>query len=136
MYWKVSFVFNLDDDANKQLFIWIHYRNFTTYHQMPHLLLLMKTVFWSHLPKPLLMLWKCCINKLKLIMLTLSFFFFRVRGGGGVKIFWPVQNNETVLTAINKLNNAKRVSSVSTFNFSPLYTKMPLINWNRQWKEL
>ena len=53
-------------------------------------------------------------SKRKLIILFLSFFSW-------VKTFWLAQNTEAKLTAINKLNNTTRASSVSTFDFSDLY---------------
>ena len=36
-----------------------------------------------------------------------------------------VENNEAVLTAINKLNNTKRASSVSTLTYLTTYAKVP-----------
>ena len=50
-------------------------------------------------------------------------------------IFWPAQNNESVLTAFKKLDNAIRASSVSAFDFSTLYTNMPLDKLKHAMKE-
>ena len=50
-------------------------------------------------------------------------------------IFWPAQNNESVLTAFKKLNNAIRASSVSAFDFSTLYTNMLLDKLKHAMKE-
>ena len=43
----------------------------------------------------------------------------------GVKTFWVVQNNKPVINSINKLSSKKRGKSMSTFDFSTLYTKIP-----------
>ena len=43
----------------------------------------------------------------------------------GVKSFWVVQNNQPVIDAIHKINNRNKTSSISTFDFSTLYTKIP-----------
>ena len=43
----------------------------------------------------------------------------------GVNTFWVVQNNKPVIDAMNGLNKRKKATSVSTFDFSTLYTKLP-----------
>ena len=43
----------------------------------------------------------------------------------GVNMFWVVQNNKLVINAINGLNKRRKATSVSTFDFSTLYTKLP-----------
>ena len=43
----------------------------------------------------------------------------------GVNTFWVVQSNKPVTVAINKLNTRNRAKSISTFDFSTLYTKLP-----------
>ena len=43
----------------------------------------------------------------------------------GVNNFWVVQNNKPVIDAMTKLNSRKRAKSISTFDFSTLYTKLP-----------
>ena len=43
----------------------------------------------------------------------------------GVKNFWVVQNNRPVIDAMTKLNARKKAKSISTFDFSTLYTKLP-----------
>ena len=48
-----------------------------------------------------------------------SFFFSQV------KTFWVIQNNENVLNSIKRLNKRKCIRSMSTFDFSTLYTKIP-----------
>ena len=42
-----------------------------------------------------------------------------------VKTFWVIQNNEHVIKSIEKLNKRNSVRSMSTFDFSTLYTKIP-----------
>ena len=43
----------------------------------------------------------------------------------GVNSFWVVENNKPVINAMNNLNKRKKANSVSTFDFSTLYTKLP-----------
>ena len=43
----------------------------------------------------------------------------------GVSTFWVVQNNKPVNDAMNGLNKQRKSTSVSTFDFSTLYTKLP-----------
>ena len=50
---------------------------------------------------------------------TKSFFYSQVN------TFWVIQNNEKVINCINKLNKINSVRSMSTFDFSTLYTKIP-----------
>ena len=42
-----------------------------------------------------------------------------------VKTFWVIQNNENVIKSLNKLNTRNNANSISTFDFSTLYTKIP-----------
>ena len=42
-----------------------------------------------------------------------------------VNTFWVVYNNKPVTDVINGLNKRRRATSVSTFDFSTLYTKLP-----------
>ena len=43
----------------------------------------------------------------------------------GVNTFWVVQNNKPVTDAMNELNKQRKATSVSTFDFSTFYTKLP-----------
>ena len=43
----------------------------------------------------------------------------------GVNSFWVVQNNKSVIDAMNGLNKQRKAISVLTFDFSTLYTKLP-----------
>ena len=42
----------------------------------------------------------------------------------GVNTFWVVLNNKPVIDAMNGLNKRRKATSVSTFDFSTLYTKL------------
>ena len=42
-----------------------------------------------------------------------------------IKTFWVIQNNEDVITSIRRLNKRNSIRSISTFDFSTLYTKIP-----------
>ena len=39
-----------------------------------------------------------------------------------VKTFWVIENNQEVLTSLNRLNKKGKASCISTFDFSTLYT--------------
>ena len=43
----------------------------------------------------------------------------------GIKTFWTIQNSYPVISSINKLNICKAAKSMSTFDFSTFYTKIP-----------
>ena len=43
----------------------------------------------------------------------------------GVNTFWAVQNNKPVIDAMNGLNKRRKATSVSTFDFSTFFTKLP-----------
>ena len=43
----------------------------------------------------------------------------------GVNTFWVVQNNKAVIDAMNGLNKRRKATSISTFDISTLYTKLP-----------
>jgi len=43
-----------------------------------------------------------------------------------VKTFWVIQNNETVIESLLRLNKRRKGNRISTFDFSTLYTKIPL----------
>ena len=42
-----------------------------------------------------------------------------------VKSFWVIQNNENVINSIKSLNKRHSIKTMSTFDFSTLYTKIP-----------
>ena len=43
----------------------------------------------------------------------------------GLKQFWPIDSHEDVVKALDKLSNKNKAVSISTFDFSTLYTKIP-----------
>ena len=43
----------------------------------------------------------------------------------GAKTFWTIQNSYPVISSISKLNERKAAKSMSTFDFSTLYTIIP-----------
>ena len=43
----------------------------------------------------------------------------------GIKTFWTIQNSYPVISSSNKLKKRKAIKSMSTFDFSTLYTKIP-----------
>ena len=43
----------------------------------------------------------------------------------GIKNFWTTENSYPVISSINKLNKHKAAKSMSTFDFSTLYIKIP-----------
>ena len=47
----------------------------------------------------------------------------------GVNSFWVVQSNKPVFEAINRLNKRKKAKSISTFDFSTLYTNCHTTNF-------
>ena len=51
-------------------------------------------------------------------MISVGFFI-------GVNTFWVVQNNKAVIDAINGLNKQRKATSISSFDFSTLYAKLP-----------
>ena len=42
-----------------------------------------------------------------------------------IKTFWTIQDSNPVISNINKLSERKAEKSMSTFDFSMLYTKIP-----------
>ena len=43
----------------------------------------------------------------------------------GVNTFWVIQNNSPVINSVNQLNKRSAAKSITTFDFSTLYTKIP-----------
>ena len=43
----------------------------------------------------------------------------------GINTFWVIQNNAPVIKSIKRINKRKGAQSISTFDFSTLYTKIP-----------
>ena len=43
----------------------------------------------------------------------------------GIKTFWVIQNSQPVLQALNQINSKKNAKTISSFDFSTLYTSIP-----------
>ena len=43
----------------------------------------------------------------------------------GVKSFWPIQDNSKVINSLNRINNRSKAKTITTFDFSTLYTSIP-----------
>ena len=54
----------------------------------------------------------------------IKFYNDQCRFFSGVDTFWAVQNNKPITDAINKLNERNKANSISSFDFSKLYTKL------------
>ena len=46
----------------------------------------------------------------------------------GVNLFWPKENNQPVIDAINKLNDRRKALSSTTYEFATLYSNIHKIN--------
>ena len=76
---------------------------------------------------------KSCIKPLARTIKSVFCLFFRqiqtyndkCRFCTGVNTFRVVQNNKPVIDAMNGLNKRRKATSVSTFDFSSLYAKLP-----------
>ena len=52
-------------------------------------------------------------------------YYYKCRFFTGVNTFWVLQNNKQVIDGMNGLNKRRKATSVSTFDFSTLYAKLP-----------
>ena len=68
---------------------------------------------------------KAVTAALKLIYKQIENYNYKTYFYSGVKTFWSIQNNQPAINAINKLNSRNRAGSISTFDFSTLYTNIP-----------
>ena len=76
---------------------------------------------------------KCSIKPLSQTITKVFKLFYRQieaynaksRFFSSVKTFWVLQNNEDVIASVEKLNKRNSVRTMSTFDFSTLYTKIP-----------
>ena len=75
----------------------------------------------------------CSIKPLAKVVTRIFKMFYRqidtynrkARFFSGVNTFWVIQNNRPVTDAIKNINNRKAAKSITTFDFSTLYTKIP-----------
>ena len=61
----------------------------------------------------------------KLFYKKVERYYTKSRIWSGLKQFWVIQNNKPVIEDINKISKRKAARTVSTFDFSTLYTKIP-----------
>jgi len=68
---------------------------------------------------------KAITSVLKLIFAQLQSYNDESRFYSGINSFWTILNNKPVIHNINMLNKRSKASSISCFDFSTLYTKIP-----------
>ena len=61
----------------------------------------------------------------KLIFNTIQSYHKKSKFYSGLNTFWIIQNNNAVLQTVKNLNKRNAAKSVSTYDFSTLYTKIP-----------
>ena len=61
----------------------------------------------------------------KVFQRQINNFHLKGRFFSGVKSFWVIQDKQPVLKSINNINKRRCAKSISTFDFSTLYTKLP-----------
>ena len=60
----------------------------------------------------------------KLFYHKIEKYYSKNRIRSGVKRFWVIQNNKSVMGSISDLNSRKKAKQLSNFDFSTLYTKI------------
>ena len=76
---------------------------------------------------------KCTLKPISKMVTSLFKLFYRqienynkkLSFFSGVNKFWVILNNTPIREAIDKLNSRKCAKSITTFDFSTLYTKIP-----------
>lgn len=68
---------------------------------------------------------KAITSAFRLFYRQIENYNYKCRFFTGVNTFWVVQNNRPVIDAMMKLNKRNKAKSISTFDFSTLYTKLP-----------
>ena len=61
----------------------------------------------------------------KVFQRQINNFHLKGRFFSGVKSFWVIQDKQPVLKSINNINKRRCAKSISTFDFSTLYTNLP-----------
>ena len=69
---------------------------------------------------------KKLVQILKLVMKCMKKYCDKVRFYTGIERYWIVENNARFLELIENINIRKAAKSIETFDFSTLYTKIPL----------
>ena len=64
-------------------------------------------------------------NVFKLIYSQVERFHKKAKFLSNYNKFWVLQNSNPVLESLNRINRRKNAKSISTFDFSTLYTKLP-----------
>ena len=82
--------------------------------------LLIDSPKWSMKP-----LSKAVTALLKLINKEMEQCNFKTQYYSCVKTFWPIQNNQTVIDTMKKINLRNQVILISTFHFSTRYASIP-----------
>jgi hypothetical protein len=62
---------------------------------------------------------------LKLIAQKLKNYYNAIESNTGIKLYWICNNNKDFIKMFEKLNRNKKLCSISSFDFSTLYTKIP-----------
>ena len=70
------------------------------------------------LAKDVTKIFKCIFNFSRAFYRVLEFY-------SGLKFFWVIDNNTEYCKALDRISNRNRARSISTFDFSTLYTKIP-----------
>ena len=64
-------------------------------------------------------------NAFKLIYKQVENFHKKAKFLSNYNKFWVLQNSTPVIDILNKINKKRNAKSISTFDFSTLYTKLP-----------
>ena len=67
---------------------------------------------------------KAVTAALKLLYKQIENYNYKTHYYSSVKTFWPIQSNQAVLQAIDKINSRNKAVSITTFDFSTLYTNI------------
>ena len=66
------------------------------------------------------------ITKIFKVVFKMKRGYYRKAGFfSGLKQFWPIDNHNEILETLSRLNSKNCATSISTFDFSTLYTKIP-----------
>ena len=79
---------------------------------------------------------KKLVKILQLIMKIHRRYCDKIKYYTGIERYWIVDNNSTVLEHINHINTKQNAKSVQTFDFSTLYTKIPLEDLKEKLKNI
>ena len=60
----------------------------------------------------------------------------KVKFYSGIERYWIAENSQAILEHIQHINNNKRARNIQTFDFSTLYTKIPLTDLKEKLKKV